>query len=67
MTYEYLKKNILGKCCRSCINKKYKIKLEPKDCIYMEYQYECQNCKKLQNIVLEVRGISRYKVWFGKK
>ncbi len=64
MKYSYLKQNILGHYCRNCINKEYHLTLMPEDCIYMEYQYECKKCKKLHNIVYDIRKRSRYKLFF---
>ena len=65
MKYSYLKQNTLGHYCRNCINKEYRLTLTPKDCIYMEYQYECKKCNELKNIVYDVRKRSRYKLFFA--
>lgn len=64
MKYSYLKQNILGHYCRSCINKKYHLTFTPQDCIYMEYQYECKGCNELHNIVYDIRKRCRYKLFF---
>ncbi|MDY5577525.1 MAG: hypothetical protein SPF70_08705 [Lachnospiraceae bacterium] len=67
MNYQYLKRNNLGNYCRSCLNKMYHLNLETKDCVYMEYKYECRKCKTVQNIVLDIKKMSRYKLLFGRR
>ena len=37
--------------CRRCINKKYHVQLEPKDCVY-GYLYKCRCCGQERNIVV---------------
>lgn len=67
MKYRYLKQNVLGRCCRRCVNKEYHLKLVPQDCVYMEYKYKCEKCGDVQNIVYDIRKASRYKILFGHR
>lgn len=67
MRYQYLKKNGLGVCCRTCLNQMYHMRLQSKDCNYIAYKYTCGKCGEMQNIVADIRKMSRYKVFFAKK
>ena len=41
-----------GFVCRRCINKRYKVKLVPRDCAYDgPYVQQCPNCKEEHHIV----------------
>lgn len=56
--YRYLERD-LGNICRECLNKKYNIRLQPKDCDYEEYPHMCHKCGEVKIIVCEIRFIKR--------
>lgn len=57
----------IGNSCRSCINKKYHVKLERKDCIYEYYPRMCPECNKVKNIVKDINFWSKIKLMFKRK
>lgn len=63
MGYRELKGNGLRQYCRSCINEQNQVNLEREDCFYMPYPQECTCCGKVKNIVVDVRVLSRWKLW----
>ena len=56
--YRYLERD-LGNICRECLNKKYGLRLRPKNCIYENYPHMCHECREVKNIVCEIRFIKR--------
>ncbi|MGN0465791.1 MAG: hypothetical protein ACI4F9_05490 [Lachnospiraceae bacterium] len=58
-----LRKEDFGELCRKCINEKYHINLQPEDCYYCIYKYECSQCKKVKNIVFDIGFLSRWKLY----
>lgn len=40
-----------GVVCRRCINKYYRVNLEPRDCRYEMYPHTCTSCGSVRNIV----------------
>ena len=51
VTMERIQKDIGVHPCRRCINKQYKVNLEPKDCQYYLYPVMCSKCREDHNIV----------------
>lgn len=64
MKYGVLRKKALGHTCRRCINEKYHLKLERKNCMYARRPGMCTRCRQARNIVIGVRPLSRWRVWF---
>lgn len=62
MKYSFFRKNMLSRYCRSCINDKLNLNLEPKDCIYTMYQNKCQQCGKMKYIVENIKIRKRLKL-----
>lgn len=60
-------KEIRTYTCRSCINKKYHVKLKRPNCIYYPYQSKCPSCGKMRNIVSDLRFSGKLKMLFGKR
>jgi len=52
-------KGELSCSCRSCLNRKYGLKLQPKDCIYEHYPYVCPKCGEVKNIVKNIKLLRR--------
>ena len=50
--------------CRRCINKKFKVNLEPKDCRCWMYPGECSVCGEVHNIVTERSPSGKMKMLF---
>ena len=63
MKYSYLK-NDLNNTCRACLNKKYRLNLKPKDCLYEDYPHICRKCKEMKNIVHDVRFRKKLLLFF---
>ena len=53
-----------GSVCRRCINRKYRVKLEPSDCIYGMYPSPCAVCGDVHNIVIGLRTGGKMKLLF---
>lgn len=63
ISYHTLKsESINAGYCRSCLNTCYGIHLEPSDCLYYYYPAECYCCKKMSNILADIRPSSRFKL-----
>ena len=45
--------------CRECLNRKYSVKLKPKNCVYGEYPHICRECGEVRNIVDDIKFIKR--------
>lgn len=67
ITMACLRAEAFGTLCRRCINEKYQIQLERKDCIYMHYSYQCMSCKEVSHIVTGITLSARWKLLAGKK
>lgn len=52
--YSYIEED-LGTLCRSCLNKKYNVKLTPKNCEYDDYPRLCYRCEEIKNIVCGIK------------
>ncbi len=52
--------------CRRCINTRFKVHLEPKDCVYGYYMGCCSSCKRMHHIVLDLRLSGKLKTLFKK-
>ncbi len=52
--------------CRRCINKKFDVRLEPKDCIYLENEDYCSYCKNIRHIVVGLKMSGKIKMMFKK-
>lgn len=52
--------------CRRYINRKYRLRLEPRDCYYWQYPAHCDDCGEVRNIVTGIRPLSKWKLWFKK-
>lgn len=65
--YRTTKMKRLGTLCRTCMNKEYHLKLQPKDCMYFMYRYQCQRCGKVQNIVRDIRPLLKWKIYLHHK
>lgn len=66
MKYQVLKGRAFGKCCRSCINREFRLNFQSSDCIYMDFPYECNKCREQKNIVRDIRILSRIKLLGGR-
>ena len=67
ITERYLREEDFGKLCRNCINKKYHINLERKDCIYEIYSHACGDCGEMKHIVKGITFSARRKLLCGKR
>lgn len=67
MRYLKFKDKYLGRICRNCLEKTSGIKFSRYDCHYAVYPYSCASCKKMKNIVLAIRPLSRFKVLIHKE
>ena len=65
--YSVMKKESLGRICRNCLNKKYRLNLRREDCSYLYFRYQCGSCGCCKNIVTGIRPVSRWKLLTGKK
>ena len=63
LTTRRIKNKFGDNICRRCINRKYKVNLEPVDCRY-GYHYMCPCCKKVHNIVVGFSRSGRVKMLF---
>lgn len=50
--------------CRRCINKKFNVSLEPKDCSYWMYPNQCSVCGEVHNIVTGLSSSGKMKMLF---
>lgn len=57
--YRRIKKD-LGGICRECLNKKYDLSLERKDCNYAHFPYVCDNCRNVKNIVCDINLLKKF-------
>lgn len=48
--------------CRRCIRKRYKVNLEPSDCIYAMYPSPCSSCGFVHNIVIGLHTSGKLKL-----
>ena len=64
MRYGTLRKKALGRTCRRCINQKYRLNLDRRDCVYVKRPGICKNCRHSSHIVKGVRLLSLWRVWF---
>ncbi len=55
----------LGMTCRTCLNRKYHLRLETKDCVYKRYLYPCSMCGEIKHIVLDISWIAGLKLLSG--
>lgn len=59
-------KNDFGKMCRACLNNKYHLHLEPRDCLYTRYSYPCPVCGEVKRTVRDISRIAGLKLLFGQ-
>ncbi|MBE6674707.1 MAG: hypothetical protein E7596_06335 [Ruminococcaceae bacterium] len=65
MKYKVFKEEMHG-YCRRCINKRLKVHFKHKDCEYWDFPENCKKCGEVKNIVIGIRTLSRWKMWFKK-
>ncbi len=73
VTITGIEKAFGGRICRYCINSRYGMKLERKDCRYEKYSDICPACKERKHIVKRLtlrgylRGIGRKRILNDKQ
>lgn len=67
MWYRYFQENISQRYCRGCINNRFHLRLERKDCFYYRYPGECEACHQVKHIVVGVVWKSRLKLLRGRR
>ena len=67
ITYSRFKRTIGPGMCRKCINRLFGLNLQPKDCVYLYYPHPCGSCGGVENLVVRIHRISRFKLLFGRK
>ncbi len=53
--------------CRKCLNEKYGSNLLPEDCQYFAFPELCPRCNKVNNIVVGIHPLKRWKLRFKKE
>ena len=66
ITYSRFKRTIGPGMCRKCINRLFGLNLQPKDCVYLYYPHPCGSCGGVENLVVRIHRISRFKLLFGR-
>ncbi len=56
-----------GSVCRRCINARYHVSLEPKDCSYALYKGICKTCGEMHHIVNSFSFFGKLKMLFAKR
>ncbi len=56
----------LGMTCRTCLNRKYHLRLETKDCMYMRYLHLCPMCGEVKHIVQDISRTAGLKLLSGR-
>ncbi len=60
----YYKRVCRNNRCRHCINEKYGLNLQPRDCRYWHYLSECSHCKEVHNIVTDLTLSGIFKLFW---
>lgn len=62
LSLEHIKKHQGSFICRRCINRIYKAKLQPKECLYDAFPRTCLKCGEVHNIVMGLSIAGRAKL-----
>ena len=63
LSVKRIKRRFGGDICRDCINRTYRARLDPEDCVY-GYLYTCPSCGEVRNIVVGLTPAGRLKLLF---
>ena len=50
--------------CRDCMNRRYHLNLDRKECYYLDSPAQCKICGQVRKIVVDIKVTAKIKKWF---